>query len=631
MVCAQGSFPSENGLFTINYLKGCAGTEVVVTPVDPVVGTYFFCFEANLNDIGSEQNLNCFNEKGEESPPERYTYQYDTPGTYNILLLRQLSDEQQFDSLTIEILSPNIPKLAAVNCNNQIAFNLNTAEESYDEYTIDFGDGSLPQTNGIDDFPITYSYADNSLRYDISVTGNIDNTGFNNCNNNQANFSIIPGELTEETPSITGLSLISEESVEIDFNINAYQHYYLQVKTGETGPYTNTTFISGSTADSFLLSGLSLNNTFYCFRLVAESLCDGSSFISNEACTILLEAEATNDGNFINWNSSFFQSSRLFRNGQLINEGTAPFLDFAVLCGQEDTYTVEATDANGLIYRSLPQTITAIAGVPFLPIEHISTNIINNQELLISWTTPEGLNPEGFNIYRRGSKDERYVFVDSANTNSLTISNLDFARQQFFFNVTYTNSCGGESPYAIDAPNILLQGNQTNQLINLRWSAFTGYGNELIAYTITQFDDNMGVIRSVEADLNTSLSVDISDEDLQRFIYQVTATSADGKTSTSNIFILKKPPFFTVPSAFSPNGDGLNEELKVLGKFIEEVELLVYDRWGNLLFKTTTLEKGWNGYLAGREAPQGTYTYSLSVTDKYGERYSKSGTVNLIR
>jgi len=58
-----------------------------------------------------------------------------------------------------------------------------------------------------------------------------------------------------------------------------------------------------------------------------------------------------------------------------------------------------------------------------------------------------------------------------------------------------------------------------------------------------------------------------------------------------------------VPNAFSPNSDGINNELKVYASgevMVQSFELMVFDRWGNQLFHTKDAETAWNGLFRGR-------------------------------
>ena len=97
-----------------------------------------------------------------------------------------------------------------------------------------------------------------------------------------------------------------------------------------------------------------------------------------------------------------------------------------------------------------------------------------------------------------------------------------------------------------------------------------------------------------------------------------------------DICVLDENPLF-IPDAFSPNGDGLNEILFVRGNAVEEIKFHVYNRWGEKVFETTSLNKGWDGTYRGMPQNTGVYVYYLDVLFMTGKRLTQKGDVSLIR
>ncbi|HRS07680.1 MAG TPA: PKD domain-containing protein [Bacteroidia bacterium] len=91
---------------------------------------------------------------------------------------------------------------------------------------------------------------------------------------------------------------------------------------------------------------------------------------------------------------------------------------------------------------------------------------------------------------------------------------------------------------------------------------------------------------------------------------------------------------FWLPNAFTPNGDGRNEVFFDPGFAMEYsgFNLRVFNRWGQMLFQSDSPSKPWDGTNGkGEIAPQGTYVYTLSVTNKGGKRHDFNGTITLLR
>lgn len=86
-----------------------------------------------------------------------------------------------------------------------------------------------------------------------------------------------------------------------------------------------------------------------------------------------------------------------------------------------------------------------------------------------------------------------------------------------------------------------------------------------------------------------------------------------------------------VPSAFSPNGDGKNDQFRILGGDEGiQVDVRVFNRWGQSVFHGLGRE-GWNGTFGGKPAPIGSYFYVLKVDCRNGRQETQRGTIDLIR
>ena len=86
-----------------------------------------------------------------------------------------------------------------------------------------------------------------------------------------------------------------------------------------------------------------------------------------------------------------------------------------------------------------------------------------------------------------------------------------------------------------------------------------------------------------------------------------------------------------IPTAFTPNGDGENDILLVRGENIQEVNMMVYNQWGEMIFQSFSREYGWNGLVDGEAAQIGNYVFLVEYTDAYGLQKQQSGHVTLLR
>lgn len=86
-----------------------------------------------------------------------------------------------------------------------------------------------------------------------------------------------------------------------------------------------------------------------------------------------------------------------------------------------------------------------------------------------------------------------------------------------------------------------------------------------------------------------------------------------------------------VPNAFTPNGDNINDILYAYGGMIKEIEMRIFNQWGQEIFYTTDPSKGWDGTYKGKPQPSGVYMYALRAYLYSGKEVTKKGSVTLIR
>ena len=103
-------------------------------------------------------------------------------------------------------------------------------------------------------------------------------------------------------------------------------------------------------------------------------------------------------------------------------------------------------------------------------------------------------------------------------------------------------------------------------------------------------------------------------------------------TDHITVRIYKNGPDILVPSGFTPNGDGRNDLIRPVLIGISRFNFFsVYNRWGQLIFTTHEVNKGWDGNFNGVAQPGGTYVYQAQGADYQGKPIFRKGTVVLVR
>lgn len=143
------------------------------------------------------------------------------------------------------------------------------------------------------------------------------------------------------------------------------------------------------------------------------------------------------------------------------------------------------------------------------------------------------------------------------------------------------------------------------------WYPEIGLNNANIANPIVQLDPSIDSIR-----------------------YTVKVTGTGNCFSTDDILVkvFKTGPEIFVPSAFTPNADSKNDRLKPIPIGIAKLRYFnIYSKWGQLLFSTSEMGKGWDGSFNGVLQPSGTYVFATEGVDYLGKSIFRKGSLVLIR
>ena len=147
--------------------------------------------------------------------------------------------------------------------------------------------------------------------------------------------------------------------------------------------------------------------------------------------------------------------------------------------------------------------------------------------------------------------------------------------------------------------------------INYLWSPPTALSSVTISDPIAFYDGSIDTIR---------YTVRVGDEQ----------NCFDSASITVKIF--KTNPQIFVPTAFTPNDDGVNDLFRPIGVGIKSIEYFrVYNRWGQLVFNTTVNEQGWDGKIGGKPQSTNTFVWIVKGIDYLDKPFFRKGTVTLIK
>lgn len=101
--------------------------------------------------------------------------------------------------------------------------------------------------------------------------------------------------------------------------------------------------------------------------------------------------------------------------------------------------------------------------------------------------------------------------------------------------------------------------------------------------------------------------------------------------SESNTVEVMKKIKVHIPNAFSPDGDGINDNFKIVAEGIESFQLKVFNRWGEVVFESNDIKNQWDGTFKGKLSQNDAYVYVVDVTGAdFIKSSSYKGTVSLL-
>ncbi|OEK06226.1 T9SS type B sorting domain-containing protein [Roseivirga misakiensis] len=122
---------------------------------------------------------------------------------------------------------------------------------------------------------------------------------------------------------------------------------------------------------------------------------------------------------------------------------------------------------------------------------------------------------------------------------------------------------------------------------------------------------------------------------LSRGTYRVIISDMNGCTTSQTVEVIERFPRIIIPSAFSPNGDMVNDTFTPVATCtLDSFKMTVYNRWGEVLFTSNQVDSGWDGNFEGKTVPPNQYTYLVSYQfNVNGQVFNESirGSVSIVR
>lgn len=192
--------------------------------------------------------------------------------------------------------------------------------------------------------------------------------------------------------------------------------------------------------------------------------------------------------------------------------------------------------------------------------------------------------------------------------------------------VVATNACGSDTAFLVVQPSV----------VNAGFTVSTDSGQVPLTVSFTDASVNANTWNWNLGPNGSSSSQNPTETFTSPGTYTITlvVTNADGCQDTAYlvIFVADVPGVVEIPNVFTPNGDGVNDVFIPYTEGIAQMTMEIYDRWGVLMFKTSSPPEGWDGTNpSGSDAVDGTYYYVVRAVAYNDQVFELTGFLTLIR
>ena len=434
-------------------------------------------------------------------------------------------------------------------------------------------------------------------------------------------------------------------------DVAGYVFYDFRDGAGEA---FDTIRIPGLTSYTDTRSNASLFSVSYLVAAIDSS--ENISPLSNTLSTIFVTAEVDSclHGIDIEWtpwnypdNHALSYTILFTRDGLPISSaGSVPgsensFLITGIEAGSHYCFYLEASLSDGKISRS--NRSCTYASLERRP-EWINGDYarVDDKMLTLSFTYDDDSEITTFRIeeslYPEGPYSETGILESQGGRILKEITPVPV--MPVYYRAVALNSCNEGVTYSNPVTLIYPEITERNNLLLISWNRHLDWRGGVDSYTLWR-DHGAGFteVATISPDDTTYT------DNIHNFQYLITSDSIcylvraaegynpyfSGAESVSTTVCIISPIKIFVPTAFTPDGNGLNELFRPVLSFTPTAyRLIIRDKRGALIFESTDLTESWNGTIGGNRLPEDIYFWFLEATAPEGTAINRHGTVTII-
>lgn len=470
-------------------------------------------------------------------------------------------------------------------------------------------------------------------------------------------ITVIDDTIPPAVPSIYRATVDGNTQVSFEFKPNTetdFSHY--SVYFDYAGQIPTSTRSINRLDTIFIQTGINTLENPYSYMLRSVDVCNNVSDTSYKHTTVELKATAVTNAIRLNWTPyagfNITDKYEIWKNDPLesanftkiaeVGADTLQYLDTNIVCHRLFNYRIKTIELGGNEQISWSDTSGAIPlYAPTMPgTENIRATVVNDRHILLEWHKRTHKIPFIYAIYRLRDDESTPVLIAETNDTFLVDMNVVVDAHSYTYLTYLKDNCGGLSPQSNMAKTMLLKVDlEQNEILKfdpvLNWTHYQDWASGVSKYRVQFYYDSSKTYFDIAQNPPTDTSATHHYVNLEQrdYCYRIIAYQQGNEQiwSESNYDCISTAPRLFAPTAFTVTGDNLNETFDLKGVFLDQFNLKIYNRWGELMFETNDINKNWDGTFKGEPCKSDVYVYQAEGIGRKGQRISIKGNVTLLR
>ncbi len=329
----------------------------------------------------------------------------------------------------------------------------------------------------------------------------------------------------------------------------------------------------------------------------------------------------------------FAKEKRFFYDGNSPNYGKINY-----------TYFMRSINKCGIIGPS-SDTLSTFEQLSYIPQKQYLkyVTVLNNEHLELEWPASNERDFARYFLYKNKRGESQFKLLatfENANETKFIDTDVRVSDTSYCYHLVMKDTCDNIGPQGKVACSIVLRGRAEKYMSRLNWQEYIGWTEGVDLYELHRADpaNDYAIVSTHKSDVFTTLDDQLNfNEGL--FFYYINAKQKDDSQSAtffnaesrSNIISLYQPPIVYAPTAFTANGDGLNDSYQWVPVFVKDFSIQIYNRYGECIFETKNKNEPWDGRYKGAPCQEAVYFYLIRYTGWDGSDKSQSGNFTLLR